>query len=75
MLPQTHIPKGSDIYVVHAKFLGPLIENAVLCKIGGFHHGNYVEFCLVGYKNPLRTSQETHYVSATETSRLMLCKI
>jgi hypothetical protein len=24
------------------------------------------------YKNPDRTSQETHYVSATETNRLML---
>jgi hypothetical protein len=26
-------------------------------------------------KNPVRTSQETHYVSATESSQLMLCKI
>jgi hypothetical protein len=24
------------------------------------------------YKNPVRTSQETHYVSATKTNRLML---
>jgi hypothetical protein len=24
------------------------------------------------YKNPVRTSQETHYVSATKSSRLML---
>jgi hypothetical protein len=30
---------------------------------------------LLGYKNPVRTSQETHYVSATESSRLMLCNI
>jgi hypothetical protein len=29
---------------------------------------------LLGYKNQVRTSQETHYVSATEYSRLMLCK-
>jgi hypothetical protein len=28
-----------------------------------------------GYKNPVRTSQETHYVSVTESSQLMLCKI
>jgi hypothetical protein len=28
----------------------------------------------IGYKNPVRTSQETHYVSATEHNRLMLCK-
>jgi hypothetical protein len=27
------------------------------------------------YKNHVRTSQETHYVSATEFTRLMLCKI
>jgi hypothetical protein len=26
-------------------------------------------------KTPVRTSQETHYVSTTELSRLMLCKI
>jgi hypothetical protein len=26
-------------------------------------------------KNPVRTSQETHYISATELSRLMLCNI
>jgi hypothetical protein len=30
---------------------------------------------LLGYKNPVRTSQETHYFSATESSRLILCKI
>jgi hypothetical protein len=30
---------------------------------------------LMGYKVPVRTSQETHYVSATELSQLMLCKI
>jgi hypothetical protein len=27
------------------------------------------------YKNSVRTSQETHYITATEPSRLMLCKI
>jgi hypothetical protein len=30
---------------------------------------------LLRYKNPVRTSQETHYVPATEPSQLMLCKI
>jgi hypothetical protein len=35
-----------------------------------------VEECrLLGYKNPVCTSQETHYLSATESSQLMLCKI
>jgi hypothetical protein len=47
----------------------------MLCKIWGCHGGDYEEFRLRGYKNPVRTSQKTHYVSATESSRLMLCKI
>jgi hypothetical protein len=33
------------------------------------------EYHLLEYRNPVRTSQETHYVSATELSQLMLCKI
>jgi hypothetical protein len=33
------------------------------------------KFLLLGYRNPVHTSQETHYISATESSRLMLCKI
>jgi hypothetical protein len=37
--------------------------------------GNRIYLRLLGYKNPVCTSQETHYVSAIEPSRLMLCKI
>jgi hypothetical protein len=44
------------------------------CMIWGFHGGDYEECRLLGYKSPVRTSQETHYVSATESSQLMLCK-
>jgi hypothetical protein len=47
----------------------------MLCKIWGFHGGDYEECRLLGYKNPFLTSQETHYVSATELSRFMLSKI
>jgi hypothetical protein len=47
----------------------------MLCKIWGFHGGDYEECRLLIHKNPVRTSQETHYVSTTESSRLMLCKI
>jgi hypothetical protein len=35
----------------------------------------YVECGLLGYKNRVRTSQETHYVSNTKPSQLMLCKV
>jgi hypothetical protein len=46
-----------------------------VCKIGDFHGGDYEECRLLGYKNPVRTSQEKHYVSATGSSQLMLCKV
>jgi hypothetical protein len=36
---------------------------------------NNEECRILGYKNPFRTSQETHYFSVTESSQLMLCKI
>jgi hypothetical protein len=41
----------------------------------GVHGGDYEEFLLMGYKNPVRTSQETHCISATESNRLILCRI
>jgi hypothetical protein len=47
----------------------------MLCKIWGFHGGFYEECLLLGYKNTVRTSQETHYVSTTQLNRLMLCNI
>jgi hypothetical protein len=47
----------------------------MLCKICRVHGGDYEECRLLGYKDPVRTSQETHYVSATEPSQLMLCKM
>jgi hypothetical protein len=40
-----------------------------------FHGGDYEEYRLLEYQISVRTSQDTHYVSATEPSRLMLCKI
>jgi hypothetical protein len=47
----------------------------MLLKIWDFHGGDDEERRLLGYKNPVRTSQETHYVSATEPSQLLLLKI
>jgi hypothetical protein len=43
-------------------------------KIWSFHGGDYEEWRLLGYKNPVHTSQET-VLLATEPSRLMLCEI
>jgi hypothetical protein len=47
----------------------------MLCKVWGFHGGDYEECRPLGYENPVRASQETHYFSDTMPSRLMLCKI
>jgi hypothetical protein len=50
-------------------------DTQILWKIWGFYCNDYEECRHLGYKNPIRSSQETHYISATESSRLMLCKI
>jgi hypothetical protein len=47
----------------------------MLCKIWGFRGDDYEECRLLEYKTPVRTSQETHYISVTESSQLMLCKV
>jgi hypothetical protein len=40
------------------------------------HFGdNHEECLLLRYKYPIGTSQETHYISATELSQLMLSNI
>jgi hypothetical protein len=44
-------------------------------NIWGFHSGDYEECRILGYKDPVCSLKGTHYVSATETSRLMLRKI
>jgi hypothetical protein len=36
----------------------------ILCKIWGIRGGDYEECRLLVYKDPVRTSQEIHYVSA-----------
>jgi hypothetical protein len=68
-------------YIILSKF-GPL-RTTVAClgmkialsKIRGSQGGDYEDCRLLGYSNPVRTSQETHYLSATESSQLMLCNI
>jgi hypothetical protein len=44
-------------------------------QIWGFHGADYEECRLLGYKNPVCTSQGTHYVSVRESSLLMLCEM
>jgi hypothetical protein len=54
------------------------MKNAVFWDIKPqfvFHGGDYEECRLLGYKNPVRTSQETHYLSVTLPSRLKRYRI
>jgi hypothetical protein len=46
-----------------------------ICKIWDLHGGNYEEYSLLEYKNPVRTSREAYYFSAIDSSRLVLCKV
>jgi hypothetical protein len=39
-------------------------EDGILHSHCGFHGSDYDECRLLGYKNPIRTLQETHYVFA-----------
>jgi hypothetical protein len=51
------------------------LTQSVIYKTWGCLGGDYEECRLLGYKIKVRTSQETHYCSTTESSQLMLCKI
>jgi hypothetical protein len=54
----------------------PLQSPASYCYVRYEVLTGVTEECrLLGYKNPVRTSQEIHYVSSTQSSYLMLCKI
>jgi hypothetical protein len=68
------------------QFLVPIGSRApLLLRRSWKQHSNHIRFevstalteewSFLGYKAPVRTSQETHYFSATESSQLMLCKI
>jgi hypothetical protein len=47
------------------KHSGPYKDKSIQCR----------NYRLLGYKSPVPTSEEMHYSSATEPSRLMPCKI
>jgi hypothetical protein len=65
------------IHVVHYALNAVYHTVNILTRwwVWGFHGGDYEEWCLLRYKNPVRTSQGTNHVCLTERSRLMLCKI
>jgi hypothetical protein len=64
-------------FVPHRRHITSTLQSGqlMLCTIWCFHGDDYEECRLLGYKSPVRTSQETHYFSPTESGRLMLCKI
>jgi hypothetical protein len=67
--------KSLDLWVKTFPILIQLQEMRLLsCKSWGFNGNDYDECHLLGYRNHISASQETHYVSATQSSQLMLCK-
>jgi hypothetical protein len=63
--------KVSFVYIGATYF--PLVCQK-FCTISGSPDSDHEECRPVGYKPPVRTSQETHYVFATQPSQLMPCK-
>jgi hypothetical protein len=65
------------LYIIFPTFLNS--KKNIQClryKIWDFRGGDDYEECRpLGYKIPVHTSQEIHYVCATEPRRLKLCKI
>jgi hypothetical protein len=51
------------------------VQPVTSLKIWSFHGSDYEEFPLLGYENPVRTSQKTYQSSATDPRQLILCKI
>jgi hypothetical protein len=64
-------------FLPHRKHIISLLQSPAgqLYKMWGFRGGDYEECSLLGYKNLVRTSQQTHEFSATKFSRLMLYKL
>jgi hypothetical protein len=69
----THLSFGLPSGLFTSGFASKNIK-VFLCTISDFQGSDNEECRLLGYKNPVRTSQETHYVSAIEHNRLMLNK-
>jgi hypothetical protein len=67
-----NIPYRSTVRDVSTSLFGNYSQQY---EIWGSHCGDYEECYLLGHNNPVRTSQETLYISATKPSRIMLCKI
>jgi hypothetical protein len=67
--------QGSPMIYFEEKRVECLFIYLCTCKIWCFHGRDNDECRILGYKNTVRTSQETHYFFSTESSQLMLCKI
>jgi hypothetical protein len=74
----TRIFQSRDLYakILQRTFLQMPVDMAAmykLCKIFGFHGGDYKNVVFL-YINTKFIPQRKHYVSVTESIRLMLCK-
>jgi hypothetical protein len=74
-LLKDHTKRTVGAYVMYWATGYQSYSTQVISRIWGFHGEDYEERLLLGYKNPDRISQETHYVSVKEPSLLVLCRI
>jgi hypothetical protein len=68
-----HMP--NFIRLKHSKVIKGDTQTTSYIRFEDFTAMTMKTAAFLGYKNPIRTSQETHYVSDAGSSRLMLCKI
>jgi hypothetical protein len=63
-------------FVPHREHITSPLQSSAGCaiKISGFHGAGNEECLLLLYKIPVCASQETHYISATKLSQLMLLR-
>jgi hypothetical protein len=62
-------PEMFALYFPERQSLHLRQRQGILCKILCFHGSDCEECHLLEIKNPVRTSQETHYFPATESCR------
>jgi hypothetical protein len=74
-LPNFPAPEIESLFCMSSVCLWQSPVCALIQRLNYWTGFNHEEYRLFGYKTPVRTSQETRYFSARESSQLMLSKM